>query len=212
MPYSNAPYTLTRPPFWNVNLTSFTIIIIEYSKIYKLITCCCRRTQSTRSIFGDSSTNGRWLTFRGPWKQSLMRHLRMYNRSLYLYTVLSSYLFNEGWQPTLRYHTATYCVGVSIRLFTILSHIINMISILNFLHCYCQDYCDNFNTNFQGLFFAQNPPAIIKVTITQGHKLLLPYICMLFIFPVMTSSSFHLVHCCFNHMPFLARRHTCLSS
>ncbi len=118
--------------FGTVNLMSFTIIIIEYSEIYKLITCCCRRTQSTRSIFGDSSTNGGWLTYRGPWKQSLMRNLRMYNRSLYLYTVLSSYLFNEGWQPTLRYHTATYCVGVSIRLFTILSHIINMISILNF--------------------------------------------------------------------------------
>ncbi len=118
--------------FGTVNLMSFTIIIIEYSKIYKLITCCCRRTQSTRSIFGDSSTNGGWLMFRGPWKQPLMRNLHMYNRSLYLYTVLSSYLFNEGWQPTLRYHTATYCVGVSIRLFTILSHIINMISILHF--------------------------------------------------------------------------------
>ncbi len=32
-----------------INLMSFTIIINEYSKIYKLITCCCRRTQSMRS-------------------------------------------------------------------------------------------------------------------------------------------------------------------
>ncbi len=32
-----------------VNLTSFTIIINEYSKIYKCITCCCRRTQSMPS-------------------------------------------------------------------------------------------------------------------------------------------------------------------
>ncbi len=32
-----------------VNLTSFTIIINEYSKIYKRITCSCRCTQSTCS-------------------------------------------------------------------------------------------------------------------------------------------------------------------
>ncbi len=41
--------------FGTVNLMSFSIIINEYSKIYKHITSCCRCTHSRRSRFADHS-------------------------------------------------------------------------------------------------------------------------------------------------------------
>ncbi len=52
--------------FGMVNLTSFTVIINEYSRTYMPIICCCRGTQSTCAGFADRSRNGGWLTYRGP--------------------------------------------------------------------------------------------------------------------------------------------------